>query len=831
MISNITFLTVILIFAGQGNLTGQNPSIALKRCFKPESTLTRIPPSVGGIGPLLQTRWGEGCRYNASCPTDTASQATCLHVPAGAGAVAMSQIMKYYQYPAHGTGEHGNLHPKYGIQYANFGTTIYHWGTMPDSLITDNEGLATLIYQCGVAHDINFGSLASISEFNKIDSAFVKYFSYPNTANWKSKADYSDTVWMAMLRDELDAEHPLLFYGTDSLGLIQNFFVCDGYQGDQFHFNWGMGGAHDGYYRLDNLRPGTVNFAYHQRALFNLAPSSPGPSSYIMDFENVPDFALTFNDWTVKDVDMHDTYGITGYSFPHQSEPMAFISFNPASVVPSMASDQAIQPHSGQRFGACFSSNPPSNNDWFISPQIQLGINGSFSFWIKSYNDLYGLDNYTVAVSTTDNMPESYTTISGIQPLQTTLAWTKMNFNLSNFNNQKIYIAIHCVSNDNFLMMIDDLEVKPQAPSTLAADFTADKTTVRVGEAINFSDQSSGLPTTWNWKFTGGTPSTSITQNPEGIKYSAPGSYPVSLKVSNGSSIDSVTKTAYITVTGYSTSMYLDFELFSDFTTALNPWTVVDVKGGSTYGIQSVSFPHNYQPMAFICFNPWKTTPPLNSEVQTNMPVHSGQKLGCSFSSVPPLNPNDKWLISPKMSLGLNPQVEFWVKTYNNQFGEERYNVSVSTTDLSPSSFSPLTPQPESAPVDWTRRTYSLSDYTNQDVYVAIQCVTNDGFIFMIDDISITSSLGLSDKTILDRLVIYPNPARDLLFLNSPATGPAPVAIEMINILGEWISSWHEVAEPEKIMLDISNIPQGIYLLRIKYGAEEVTRKISILNH
>ncbi len=776
--------------------------------------------------PVISTKWAQGCLYNAGCPIDTASHTTCLHVPAGPGAVAMAQIMKYYQYPAHGTGEHGYPHPKYGIQYANFGSTNYNWAGMPDSLNAGNDGLATLIYQCAVAQNMNFGSAASASTAADLDSALVKYFSYPATATWKSKSDYGAAEWLTMLKAELDASHPVIYSGTDISGADQQFFICDGYQGyDLFHVNWGFGGASDGYFSLDNLKPGAVSYSYNQQALFGLAPSPPNPGNYVMDFETVANFSFSFNDWTVNDADLHDTYGITGYSFPHQTEPMAFISFNPALVTPSMAADQAIQPHAGLRFGACFSSNPPSNSDWFISPHIQLGTDGSFSFWVKSYNDTYGLDTYTVAVSTTGNTPGSFTVISGTQPLATTTSWAKKTFNLSAYNNQQIYIAIHCVSNDNFLMMIDDLEVKPQTTTTLIADFSADKVAVRVGDSVSFTDQSSGIPVSWSWRFNGGNPGSSGLQNPHGIRYNTPGIYPVSLKVTNATAADSIVKTAFITVTGYPTTMSLDFESLDDFTKNFNPWILLDVNGGNTYGIQSVVFPYNYQPMAYICFNPSKTTPAL-----VNMLAHSGQKLGCSFSSTPPMNPNNKWLISPKMSLGENAQVSFWTKTYNNQFGDEKYNVAVSNTDLSSASFVPLTALPEASPADWTQKTYSLAAYVNQDVYIGIQCVTNDGFIFMVDDISITSSLGINESNPLDGIVAYPNPAKDFLTVNCPGTGLLPLKAELISILGEKVLSSTENPATGRLILDVSRIPGGVYLLRLVSGTNEAIRKVSIIH-
>jgi hypothetical protein len=777
------------------------------------------------VGPLLTTKWGEGCLYNAQCPAEPMASSTCLHTPAGSGAVAMAQIMKFYGYPSQGTGEHGYSHPQYGIQYANFGATYYTWSQMPDSLTASDILTATLIYHCGVAQDMAYGIMNSASTTASVDTAMTKYFRYPSSANWKQQSSFTVTEWKNMIQAELDAGHPLLFSGTNYNGTQQRFFICDGYQTDDtFHINWGAGGTFNGWFTLYNLRFDTTNYSYNQQAFFNLAPSPPSPTVITMDFENTPDFSLTFAPWTVVDLDQHDTYGLEGITFPHQNEPMAFLSFNPEATVPSMANDLAIQPHGGQRFGACFSSNPPANNDWFISPQVQLGVNGSFSFWIKSYNSTWGLDNYKVAISVTDNNPASFTVISGASPLQTTTAWMRKVFNLSAWNNQKVYIAIQCVSNDNFLMMIDDLEIIPDGSTILSTDFTASKTTLKMGESINFTDQSAGAPTTWEWTFQGGTPSTSTLQNPTNIKYNSTGIFNVKLKITNGVLQDSLVKTGYIKVTGYPSSASLDFESLNDFTLDFNPWLLVDVGGGTTYGIKGASFPGDYGPMAYICFNPSKTSPPL-----TNMQAHSGQKLGCSFSSIPPYNPNNKWLISPRLTLGADARIEFWVMTYNSNWGLEQFRVGVSTGSTNPSDFSFVHITPENAPVSWTKKSYSLAGYAYQDVYIGIQCVTDNGFIFMIDDISITSTVGISPDPELNPITVFPNPTSGEIQIKPARTFSGETSACLMSMAGQVIRTWNLLKNSEYIILDLADISPGLYLLKIKDGTSESVKKISVI--
>ncbi|MGQ9847383.1 MAG: PKD domain-containing protein, partial [Bacteroidales bacterium] len=78
--------------------------------------------------------------------------------------------------------------------------------------------------------------------------------------------------------------------------------------------------------------------------------------------------------------------------------------------------------------------------------------------------------------------------------------------------------------------------------------FSATPLSIPVGGTVNFTDLSTGNPTSWEWTFTGGTPSTSTLQNPTGIQYNAVGLYPVKLKATNSISSDSLTKPNYIEV-------------------------------------------------------------------------------------------------------------------------------------------------------------------------------------------------------------------------------------------------------------------------------------------
>ncbi|MEO8146596.1 MAG: PKD domain-containing protein [Bacteroidia bacterium] len=100
------------------------------------------------------------------------------------------------------------------------------------------------------------------------------------------------------------------------------------------------------------------------------------------------------------------------------------------------------------------------------------------------------------------------------------------------------------------------------------ADFTANTVTINAGGSVQFTDLTVNAPTGWQWNFAGGTPSSSIIQNPT-VFYNVIGDYTVSLTVSNSFGADSITKITYIHVvntvnlcTGITTTTAVNGQLY-----------------------------------------------------------------------------------------------------------------------------------------------------------------------------------------------------------------------------------------------------------------------------
>ncbi|PKL85904.1 MAG: hypothetical protein CVV22_05060 [Ignavibacteriae bacterium HGW-Ignavibacteriae-1] len=238
------------------------------------------------VNPLVQTKWDQSPYYNDLCPFDyTANERTV----SGCVATAMAQIMKFWNYPATGSGFHSYDHHTYGTLAANIGSTTFQWSAMPNYVNSSNNEVATLMYHVGVSVDMDYGIADNggsaafvISAKSAVEHcseyALKTYFGYKNTLQGVEREYYNDTQWINLLKGELDASRPILYAGFGSGG--GHAFVCDGYDNSNFfHFNWGWGGAYDGYFLINSLNPsglgtggGTGGYNSGQQAVIGIEP-------------------------------------------------------------------------------------------------------------------------------------------------------------------------------------------------------------------------------------------------------------------------------------------------------------------------------------------------------------------------------------------------------------------------------------------------------------------------------------------------------------------------------------------------------------------------------
>jgi len=187
------------------------------------------------VEPLIQLRWDQGAPFNMYVPQGC---------PSGCVATAMAQIMKYWEWPVTGTGEHSYNAPGYGQQYANFGATTYDWANMIEfygngSTQEQKEAVATLMYHCGVSVDMTYEPGGSGAFSADVPVSINAYFSYSDHSTFISRnGNYTYDEWIALLKSRIDQNIPLYYSGHSQDG--GHAFICDGYDVDGlFHFNFG----------------------------------------------------------------------------------------------------------------------------------------------------------------------------------------------------------------------------------------------------------------------------------------------------------------------------------------------------------------------------------------------------------------------------------------------------------------------------------------------------------------------------------------------------------------------------------------------------------------
>ncbi len=274
------------------------------------------------------------------------------------------------------------------------------------------------------------------------------------------------------------------------------------------------------------------------------------------------------------------------------------------------------------------------------------------------------------------------------------------------------------------------------------------------------------------------------------------------------------------------------FESYADFSLTFDPWILNDADGSTTYGFSGISFPNSGSAMSYIIFNPNNTTPPLEDN-----PGHTGDKYAASFASMTP--PNNDWLITPQIPGG--GELRFWARTYMPDYGLERLKVGVSTTGTAPADFTIISEGTYmEVPVEWTEYVYDLTAYADQQIHVALNCVSNDAFIMFIDDVKITGSDDNEDIVAVHKTTLkgnYPNPFNPETTISFSVMNEAPVSLDIYNVKGQLVrklvNDVKAAGEHTVVWNGKDNngraVSSGVYYYKMTTGKYSSTKKMILM--
>ncbi len=199
----------------------------------------------------LNPKWGQKYGFNSKLDKIDGQLP-----PAGCVAVAMAQVMKYYQYPA-----------------------SYNWSAMPDLYATNTT--AQLLKDIGVKVDMKYGLDGSGANTKKKVPLAFKEFGYSGPVRY---SNYKSDI----IEEEINAGRPVIFSGGTKkywVGLIPYYadghaWVCYGYRDSYFdgygyfsmYMNWGWYSKYDGWYSYNNFNNGNGTFNYKVGTIIGITP-------------------------------------------------------------------------------------------------------------------------------------------------------------------------------------------------------------------------------------------------------------------------------------------------------------------------------------------------------------------------------------------------------------------------------------------------------------------------------------------------------------------------------------------------------------------------------
>lgn len=243
---------------------------------------------------LLNTaKWNQMAPFNKYTPNNYVT---------GCVATAGAIVMKHHGYPAKGTGSHSYTW-KGKTLTANF-EHDYDWASMPAKYDGTNDadfdGVARLMADLGVAVEMNYAKDGSGSYIGDLVTALQKYYGYSKLSHLMAIEDVGAEAWNSRLREEIDANRPVLYAASDP-ARGGHAFVIDGYKDESFSVNWGWGGYCDGFYQIGALNPESAGkptgdkYNVDQSAVFGMEPSDGTEKISSLGFRKVTGLLQSMN--------------------------------------------------------------------------------------------------------------------------------------------------------------------------------------------------------------------------------------------------------------------------------------------------------------------------------------------------------------------------------------------------------------------------------------------------------------------------------------------------------------------------------------------------------
>ena len=351
------------------------------------------------------------------------------------------------------------------------------------------------------------------------------------------------------------------------------------------------------------------------------------------------------------------------------------------------------------------------------------------------------------------------------------------------------------------------------------ANFISNKTMVcPSSSSVTFTNTSyNGTFTSIQWLFAGGTPSVSSVSNPT-VSYSTPGSYPVELKVKNGTDSSIVIKQNYINVQSNTGAAYPFTESFETVTT-LNgtEWYSNNLDTSNTWQLTNLASTTGSTSIMIDNFN---------SNVDGKDELYSR---AINLAGASNVNVNFKYAYARRDTNSIDQLQLFGLNSCGgvslqrfSAVGGTLQTVPIQTTAFYPTQLA-----------NWKSETAALPAFLLTTGFrLKFVFSGHGGNNIFIDDINIDITTGTKDiSEMMEDVNLFPNPSAGSCALKFNLSQAKTLTIKIFNVIGEKVYTHAKNVYEEgnqEIKLNTNHLSNGMYIVQISDGTRAINKQLVI---
>ncbi len=242
------------------------------------------------VEPFVESKWGQS--WVCSSSNDFYNYFTPENYPVGCVATAMSQVMRYFEYPSNGIGAHSFWIEVDGVSQLE--TTMggdgaggaYNWAIMDldpgcDANDFTRDAIAGLCFDAGLTVSMSYSEGGSSAVTEESADSLKNYYYYADAVKYNNYGnDIESEVLIEMINPNLDAKRPVILGVASSVYNTGHAVVCDGYGynlGTMYHhLNMGWYGQDDLWYNLPDVDTNSYSFDIVRKCVYNISPDLAG---------------------------------------------------------------------------------------------------------------------------------------------------------------------------------------------------------------------------------------------------------------------------------------------------------------------------------------------------------------------------------------------------------------------------------------------------------------------------------------------------------------------------------------------------------------------------